>query len=153
MPIFEKKTCERCGKQYSIRTTSENRGKHICRDCLKLCSTCGKKLPQSNMLGQSCSLTTAVFGTFHDQRNEFTQKPWIGSGKCDECYWKEQDLLKQAELRQAREIVETPTIWECEYCKTVNRGNFCSNCGGPRHKVRGASSEMSHRSIDLESMK
>ena len=142
-PMFEKKICERCGKQYSMRTISENRGKHVCRDCLKLCSVCGKKLPQSNILGQSCSMTTAVFGTLQDRRNEFTQRPWIGSGKCDECYWKEQDLLKQGQLRQAQETIETPAIWECEYCKTVNTGNFCSNCGGTRHRVLGTGSKVS----------
>lgn len=46
----------------------------------------------------------------------------------------EQELIKQAKLAKAREILETPTVWECGYCKTVNRGRFCSNCGSPRKK-------------------
>jgi hypothetical protein len=27
-----------------------------------------------------------------------------------------------------------PMEWECPYCKTINRGNFCSNCGSPRKR-------------------
>lgn len=132
--MFEKKTCERCGKQYRMRTISENRGKFYCPDCLKLCSKCGKKLPRSNYLGETTSLGTAVFGTYKDTQSEFLQKPWIGSGLCNECYWNEQDILKQAKLKKAQETLETPTFWECGYCKTVNKGNFCSNCGATRKK-------------------
>jgi len=62
-------------------------------------------------------------------------KPWVGSGICLECYnkkiaqeEKEQRLIREAQLAQAKGILEKPTTWECGYCKTMNRGNFCSNC-------------------------
>jgi hypothetical protein len=74
-------------------------------------------------------------------QREYLEKPWIGSGLCVECYGKklsqeeeEQRLLKEAKLARAREILETPTVWECGYCKTVNRGKFCANCGSPKKK-------------------
>lgn len=133
--MFDKKTCERCGKQYSIRTISENRGKHLCRDCLQTCSKCGNNLPRSNYLGETASFGTALLGTYGDIQGESLRKPWIGSGLCNSCYWGEQETLKQAQLKNAQEILETPTIWECGNCKTVNKGNFCSNCGSSRKKT------------------
>lgn len=132
--MFEKKTCERCGTQYRVRTISENKGKYLCHNCIGLCSKCGKNLPRSNYLGETASLGTALLGTYGDIQNESSRKPWVGSGLCNSCYWNEQEILKQAKLKKAQEILETPTIWECGFCKTVNEGKFCSNCGSPRKK-------------------
>jgi hypothetical protein len=134
--MFEKKTCERCGKQYSMRTISENKGRHLCRDCVKSCSICGANLPMSNWLGQTYTVNPLAH-SFERQ-----EKPWIGSGMCMACFNKkieqeeqEQELIRKAKLAHAKEILETPTVWECIYCKTINRGNFCANCGSPRKKA------------------
>jgi hypothetical protein len=94
--------CERCGKEYRIRTISENHGKHFCRDCTKICLVCGKKLPMSNWFGQDASITgaflasipaTAGIGVLHELR-----RPWIGSGMCNECFWKQERLTVQSKL-------------------------------------------------------
>ena len=45
---------------------------------------------------------------------------------------KEEQLIRQAQLAQAKETLETPSVWVCKYCNTVNRGRFCSNCGASR---------------------
>lgn len=134
--MFEKKTCERCGKQYSMRTISENRSKHFCRDCVKTCSSCGKQLPMAHWFGQTYTANAFAHSL------EKQEKPWVGSGICLECYngkitqeEKEQKLIREAQLAQAKEILETPSVWECTYCKTVNKGNFCSNCGSSRKKA------------------
>lgn len=133
--MFEKKTCDRCGKQYSMRTISENRGKHLCRDCIKTCSICGDKLPMSHWFGQSYRADDFA------QSLERQNKPWIGSGICLKCYnnkieqeEKERRLIRDAQLAKAKETLETPRVWNCSYCSTVNRGNFCSNCGVSRKK-------------------
>ena len=137
--MFSKKKCERCGKEYRMRTISENRGEYLRNDCVTHCSVCEKKLPISHRFGEQSSLFTAFTIPYTEARKEYLEKPWIGSGLCMECYnakvekeQKEQKLPREAQLRQAKEILETPTVWKCEYCKTVNRGNFCSNCGSPR---------------------
>ena len=69
--------------------------------------------------------------------------PWVGSGLCMDCWRakedkerKEQELIKQAQLTQAKETLETPTVWICPYCNTVNRGRFCSECGASRKKEK-----------------
>jgi len=137
--VFEKKTCERCGKQYRIRTISENKGRHLCRHCIQFCEDCGRKLPQSHRLGQSCSITQAFVGNQLTWAKEREEKPWIGSGLCMDCWrareqkkTEEEQLIRKAQLAQARETLETPTVWVCQYCRTVNRGRFCSNCGASR---------------------
>jgi hypothetical protein len=92
--MFDKLACEKCGKEYRVKTISENRGKHLCKDCISHCSTCGAKLPMANWYGQTGSVTGAflgpVAGSLHDSR-----RPAIGSGKCNACFWKEQEA-KQA---------------------------------------------------------
>lgn len=141
--MFEKKTCERCGKQYRMRTISENKGRYYCSDCLKKCLVCGNKLPMRLWFGQTCSVTQGLFGNPFTQAKEREEKPWIGSGLCMDCYRKkvekekeEQKLIREAQLSQAKEILETPTVWVCHYCNTVNRGRFCSNCGASRKKEK-----------------
>jgi len=92
--MFKKLKCERCGKQYRMKTISENRGKHYCSDCLKKCSDCGKKIPMSNWFGQTGSVTGAFLGPVAGSLRD-SRRPWIGSGKCNECFWKEQEALKK----------------------------------------------------------
>jgi len=137
--VFKKKTCERCEKQYRMRTISENRGRFLCHDCIKHCSECGNKLPKAHWFGQSCSITTGLLGTPNAKRTEYQEKPWIGSGMCMDCYRAKEDrereeqlLIKKAQLAHAKETLETPSVWVCQYCRTVNRGRFCSNCGASR---------------------
>ena len=141
--MFEKKTCERCGKQYKGRTTSENKGRHLCRDCVTHCSVCGKKLPFAHFFGNNTSITGAFFGNVFTRAQEKKDKSWIGSGLCMDCWRakeeeerKEQELIRKAQLSQAKETLETPTVWVCHYCNTVNRGRFCSNCGASRKKEK-----------------
>jgi NAD-dependent SIR2 family protein deacetylase len=90
--MLEKLKCERCGKEYRIRTISENRGKHLCRECISHCSVCGVKLPRSNYFGETASLTGTflgpVAGSLRDMR-----RPWIGSGMCNKCFWKQQNKV------------------------------------------------------------
>jgi len=146
------KVCERCGNKYHFGNISENVGHHLCRTCLEKCSVCGKKIPFINKLGQRCSVSTGLFtpialiGTAGQQERK--EKPWIGSGLCMECYnakrlkeEEEQELFKQAKLKKAKDILETPSVWECPYCNAVNRGNFCSNCGSPRRRSEYAHNE------------
>ena len=139
--MFEKKTCERCGKQYRMSSLSENKGRHLCHDCIQHCSVCGKKLPKALWFGQVCSITQGLIGNVFTQAKEREEKPWIGSGLCMDCYRKkvdkeqeEQRLIREAQLLQAKEVLETPTVWVCHYCNTVNRGRFCSECGASRKK-------------------
>lgn len=139
--MFEKKTCERCGAKYRQQTTSESKGRHFCKHCVTHCSVCGEKLPFSNFYGQISSATQAFFGNVFTQSKEREEKKWIGSGMCMRCYRakedkerEEQKLIKEAQLAQAKETLETPTVWVCGYCKAVNRGRFCSNCGSARKK-------------------
>jgi hypothetical protein len=142
--MFDKKECERCGKEYRGSNMSSSRGKSLCLDCVKHCSVCEKKLPYERWFGQSCSVGTALFtplALMPLAQREHLDKPWIGSGLCVECYSRkaaqeedEEKLLREAKLAKAREILQTPTNWECGYCKTINRGKFCSNCGSPRKK-------------------
>jgi len=141
--MFEKKTCERCGKQYRIKTISENKGRSYCNDCLKKCLVCGKKLPFAHFFGQTSSATQAFFGNVFTQAKEREEKHWIGSGLCMDCYRKKVDkeqeehrLIKEAQLAQAKEALETPNVWVCRYCHTVNRGRFCSECGASRKKEK-----------------
>lgn len=44
-------------------------------------------------------------------------------------------LIRQGQIREARDTLETPVNWGCPYCQAVNRGNFCSNCGSPRKRA------------------
>jgi hypothetical protein len=136
-------TCERCGEGY--RFFVDHGGHKLCRGCWDRCSVCGQKLPLSNKIGNTMSMGTALFTPMATLqiagRLERQDKPWIGSGLCMNCYHakekQEQDeerLLREAKLAKAREILETPTVWECGYCNTVNKGKFCSNCGSPRKK-------------------
>jgi hypothetical protein len=90
----------------------------------------------SNWLGQTYTANPLAHSL------EKQEKPWVGSGICMSCFNKklekeesEQKLIREAQLAQAREVLETPTVWECTFCKTVNRGNFCANCGSPRKKA------------------
>ena len=61
----------------------------------------------------------------------------------------EEQLLREAKLAKAREVLETPTVWECEYCKTVNRGRFCSNCGSPRRKQEKRQSSIQNTAVNI----
>jgi len=140
--VLDKRTCERCGKQYRMRTISENKARYFCADCLKKCSVCGNKLPMAHWFGQTCSVTQGFVGNVFTQAMERQEKPWIGSGLCLPCYQakvkkeqEEQQLLRQAQLVQAKETIETPSTWTCSYCNAVNRGNFCFNCGSARQKI------------------
>lgn len=128
--LFSKKICERCGKEYRFRTISENKGHYLCRECIRHCSKCGKKIPLTNVLGQTFTVLN-----FNPIQKAYEQQTPVGSGLCNKCFYEEQELLKQAQLRQAQEVIETPSVWTCEYCQTVNRGNFCFNCGASRKKV------------------
>jgi rubrerythrin len=90
-------------------------------------------------------MTQAFVGNPLTQAMERQQKPWIGSGLCMDCYnakttreEKEQQFIREAQLREAKDIINTPIVWDCPYCKTVNRGNFCSNCGSPRKRTESA---------------
>ena len=141
--MFEKITCERCGKQYRTKTMSENKGRHYCSDCIKKCLNCGKKLPMDRWFGRTCTVTQLFFGNPFTRAKEREEKKWIGSGLCEDCYRKkvekereEQRLIREAQLAQARETLETPTVWVCRYCHTVNRGRFCSVCGASRKKEK-----------------
>ncbi len=138
------KTCERCGKTY--RFFADQGGHRICKDCWNSCSNCGQKLPMANKIGMTMSTGTAFFTPIAmlqiSGKIERQEKPWIGSGLCMNCYhakekkeMEEQELIKQAQLRQARDIIETPLTWDCPYCATINRGNFCCNCGSARKRV------------------
>jgi len=140
--MFKKKTCERCGKEYRGAGLSENKGRYFCRDCTKKCMFCGKGLPMAHWFGQTCSITQGFVGNVFTQAMERQEKPWIGSGLCMSCYQdkvrkeqEEQQLLRQAQLVQARETLETPSTWTCSYCSAVNKGNFCFNCGSARQKI------------------
>jgi len=119
--VLKKKVCERCGKEYRLRTIAENRGKYLCSDCLKHCSMCGRKIPTSRWLGQT--FTFLGIG----QENE---PGWVGSGICEEC-----------EMRIKRDGRVKPTepefkgsLWRCEYCHSQNRekNELCFYCGAPR---------------------
>lgn len=141
--MFEKTTCERCGKQYRAKTMSENKGRHYCKNCISKCLVCGKKLPIARYFGQTASLTQAFFGNPFTQAKEREEKPWIGSGLCEDCYRKktdeqeeEQRLIREAELAKARETLKTPEVWVCHYCNTINRGRFCCECGASRKKEK-----------------
>ena len=138
-------TCERYGKSY--RFFADHGGHKLCRDCWDKCTMCGQKLPMSNKIGSTMTVGTALFTPIAmlqiSGNLERQDKPWIGSGLCMNCYHakekqetEEQELIKQAKLAKAREILETPAVWECEYCNSVNRGRFCSNCGSPRKKQK-----------------
>jgi len=70
-------------------------------------------------------------------------KPHFGSGLCKTCFDKKREqerenyrIIEEAKIKQAKEILETPTVWECPHCDMVNRGNFCPNCGSPRKKKK-----------------
>jgi len=45
-------------------------------------------------------------------------------------------ILQSEKLNKLKKNLETPNIWKCEYCGTINTGKFCSNCGAPR-KAKG----------------
>jgi hypothetical protein len=101
--MFEKVKCERCGEEYRVKTLSENRGKHFCHNCVKICQNCGRKLPMERWFGQPCSTSTAIaagiFGSIPNQmraNQEYLQKPWIGSGLCDACYRSQQKKSKRS---------------------------------------------------------
>lgn len=137
-------TCEKCGKEY--RFFPDHGGHKLCRDCLHKCSICGQKLPISNIIGAQMTAGTALFTPMamlqFSGKLERQEKPWIGSGLCMNCYrakerkeLKEQELIKEAQLRQAKDIIETPSTWDCPYCKAINRGNFCQNCGSARKRT------------------
>jgi hypothetical protein len=87
--------CERCSKDYRIRTISENLGKHLCRDCIKHCSICGKGLPSSNWFGQDVSITGGIMASFPATAGiailQELKRPWVGSGMCNACFWKVQN--------------------------------------------------------------
>jgi hypothetical protein len=144
--------CERCGHEY--RFFVDHGGHKLCRNCWDRCSICGQKLPMSNKIGQTMTAGTALFTPMAmlsiAGKMEKEQKPWLGSGLCMNCYhakekkeMEEQDLIRKAQLRQARDIVETPSTWDCPYCKTVNRGNFCQNCGSPRKRTESIEEDSS----------
>lgn len=135
------KVCERCGNEY--RFFADHGGHKLCRNCWNKCSICGKKLSFSNKIGSEMTLGTALFSPIAlyqiTGKLERQQKPWIGSGLCMDCYHvkerKEQEelaIIKEAKLRQAKAIIETPITWVCQYCNAVNGGNFCFNCGSHR---------------------
>jgi hypothetical protein len=97
----------------------------------------------SNKIGVKMTAGTALFTPIAmlqvSGKLERQEKPWIGSGLCMDCYHtkerKEQEelaIIKEAKLRKAKEIIETPMTWTCQYCNAVNRGNFCFNCGSPK---------------------
>jgi hypothetical protein len=88
------KVCERCGTKYRLRTISENKGKHLCRDCVSHCSVCGKKLPRSNYFGETASITGAFLGPVAGSLRD-SRRPHIGSGMCIECFYKEHERLKK----------------------------------------------------------
>lgn len=88
------KVCERCGKKYRLRTISENKGKHLCRDCVAHCSVCGKKLPRSNYFGETASIVGAFLGPIGGSLRD-NRRPHVGSGMCNECFYKEQERLKK----------------------------------------------------------
>ncbi len=119
-------TCERCGKNYTVKTISEKLGKHYCRDCTKHCSVCGRSLPMSNWFGQDASLTGAVFmstglgalGLSRDMRNAS-----IGSGMCNECFYKEKEKREQAILAGSSTLPPPPP-------------NMCSTCGHPLRYIQ-----------------
>jgi hypothetical protein len=134
-------TCERCGNEY--RFFVDHGGHKLCRDCWNKCSICGKKLPLSNKIGAQMTLGSALFSPVAlfqvTGKLEREQKPWIGSGLCMDCYHdkerkerEEMEIIKEAKLRRAKEIIETPMTWTCQYCNAVNKGNFCFNCGSPK---------------------
>jgi hypothetical protein len=139
--VFDKKSCERCGIEYRA-SASGTRGKQVCPDCCKHCSKCGANLPLQRWFGQTSSVETALFGPMVYAQREYKDKPWIGSGLCTDCYNRkisqeeeEERILRKAKLVEAKEILKTPTVWECNYCKAINRGNLCDNCGSPRKKT------------------
>ena len=126
--MFQKKTCERCGKQYRRSTSSEKKGRHYCSDCIKKCSVCGGKLPVHHQIGAEVELSR--------HSPEVKSIPGIGSGLCLPCYIakiKKEQEEKQSN-RQAEETTETRATWICSYCKAVNSGNFCFSCGSPQKK-------------------
>lgn len=90
----------------------------------------GTRFPLTNHLGQ-----TMTFLNSNPMQKAFEQQTPVGSGLCNRCFYEEQELLKQAQLRQAQEVLETPSTWTCSYCNAVNRGNFCFNCGSARQKI------------------
>jgi len=47
-----------------------------------------------------------------------------------------QEKCISGEIEKAKKALEKPIIWECGYCKAVNKGNFCFNCGSPRKKQK-----------------
>jgi membrane protease subunit (stomatin/prohibitin family) len=93
----------------------------------------------AHWFGQTSSVSQGLLGNAFSQAKEREEKRWIGSGLCIECYrakvdreTKEEQLIRQAQLAQAKETLETPSVWVCKHCNTVNRGRFCSNCGVSR---------------------
>lgn len=84
------KICERCGTKYRLRTISENKGTHLCRNCVSHCSSCGIKLPRSNYFGETASITGAFLGPVAGSLRD-SRRAHIGSGMCNECFYKKQE--------------------------------------------------------------
>ena len=76
--MFQKKTCERCGKQYRQGTFSEKKGRYYCSDCMKKCLVCGGELPVHHEVGADVELSR--------YSAEIKLIPGIGSGLCMSCY-------------------------------------------------------------------
>ncbi len=100
--MFGKKKCERCGKQYRLKTISENKGKHLCFNCVSHCSVCGKKLPRSNYYGETASITGALLGPAAGSLRD-SRRPHIGSGMCNECFYKKQERKEEPPTPQLEE--------------------------------------------------
>ena len=126
--MFQRKTCERCGKQYWRGTSSEKKGKHYCSDCLEKCLVCGGELPAHHKVGADVELSR--------YSPNIKLIPGAGSGLCLPCYIakfkKEQG--EQPPIGQTDETVEMSATWVCSYCKAINSSNFCFNCGSARKK-------------------
>ena len=122
------KTCERCGKEYRFGGIAENRGKHLCRDCTSHCSVCNKSLPRSNCFGETASITGAFLGPIAGSLRD-SRRPTIGSGMCNECFYKEQEKISQSPSIKATMTSELQTF--CRYCGTKNETDavFCKSCG------------------------
>ena len=127
--MLQKKTCERCGKQYWRSTFSEKKGRYYCSDCMKKCLVCGSELPEHHKFGADVELSR--------YSSKIKLIPGVGSGLCIPCYLarikKEQG--EQLSIRLDRETIETPATWTCSYCKSINSGNFCFNCGSFRRSA------------------
>ena len=121
--------CERCGQEYRIRTISENRGKHLCRDCTSHCSVCNNKLPRSNFFGETASITGAFLGPIAGSLRD-SRIPHIGSGMCNECFYKEQKR-QQAQMAPTLTVQHSEAHNFCRYCGIGNETDaiFCKSCG------------------------